>query len=76
MLRECHATHVLRGIWDAEFDGDIQFQIGPEERSISGQARSNWVKLPNFKFSHKNIPSLSSFVSKFQKHISFYVRHL
>ena len=41
MLHECRATHVLLVIWYAEFDGDIDFYVGPEERSMSGQARLN-----------------------------------
>ena len=37
ILHECRATHVVCDIWDAEFDVDIC----PEERSMSGQAKSN-----------------------------------
>ena len=63
----CRETHVLWVIWDAEFDGYIHFFNLTEERSTSGQTRSNQVRLPNSKFSYKNIPKLCSFVSGFQK---------
>ena len=47
MLHECRATHVLWVDWDAEIDGGIYFQVWPEERSMSGQTRSNKVKFSN-----------------------------
>ena len=31
MLHECRATHALWVIWDAEIDGDIHFEVWPEE---------------------------------------------
>ena len=67
MLFKCHATHVLRAIWDAEFDGDIRFLIWPEERSTSGQTRSNQVKFQISKFSYKRMPIMCRFVSGSQK---------
>ena len=77
MLFKCRGTHVLWVIWDPEFDGDIHFEIWPKERSISRQTSSNKVKFQNSKFSYKNIPILSIFVSRFPKNvIYFYVRQL
>ena len=37
--------------WDAEFDGGIHFKVWPEERSISGETRSNISQIFKFKTS-------------------------
>ena len=41
MNHEYRATNVLWFIWEAEFDAGIRFDVWPEERSMSGQNRSN-----------------------------------
>ena len=41
MLHEYCAIHVLGVIWDREFDGDGNFLVWLEERSMSDQTRSN-----------------------------------
>ena len=41
VLNECHATHVLWVILDVELDGGIYVMIWFEEKSRSGQIRSN-----------------------------------
>ena len=75
-MHECRATHVLWVIWDAKIDGNIHFYIGPEERSILDQTRSNKVKFRNSLLSYESMPILSSFVSRYQKFDSFYVRQV
>ena len=64
---ECRATHVLWVNWDAEIDGDIHFQVWPEERSMLGQTRSQKVKFSNSKFAYKTCLSCPAFFSGFQK---------
>ena len=55
--------HVLWIIWYAKSDGDIHYQIWPEESSIPVQIRSNF-KIPSF--STKDVSVESRFVSELQ----------
>ena len=76
MLHECRATHILLVIWDAEIDGGIHFQVWPEERSMSGQNRSNKVKFLKFKISIQKHTYVVQFCLRIPEMLFFYVRQL
>ena len=45
MLHDCHATHVLWVIWDAEYDGGIHFRFDARKDQYKvklGPIRSNF----------------------------------
>ena len=62
-VTQYRVTHILWVVWDEEFGCDINFQIIPEVRSMSGQIRSNFQATVSF----KSIPILSGIVSGFKK---------
>ena len=50
MMHDCRATHILRVIWDEEYDGDIHFYVWLKERSIWGQTSQIMSNFPNQNF--------------------------
>ena len=65
-------THVLRVIWDVEFDGDTHFHIGPKFGRRSGKNGPFWKLI----ISRYECPYVIQLFSGLQNVICFDVRQL